>query len=144
MSKEIQTVWDVKVSVTVWVVPNILNKYGALVFKCQTVTLVGLTDNLNMKALHSFESRSQWLHSLRHRSAATRPLRMRVWIPLGECMFVCCVWCLLSGRGLCDELIAHPKQSYRLWCIVCDLETLWMRRPWPTEGWCARNKRNIP
>ena len=25
--------------------------------------------------------------------------------------------------GLCDELITHPEESYRLWRIVCDLET---------------------
>jgi hypothetical protein len=31
-------------------------------------------------------------------------------------MFVCCV---LSGRGLCDELITRPEESYRLWRIVC-------------------------
>jgi hypothetical protein len=31
---------------------------------------------------------------------------------------------VLSGRGLCDELIARPEESYRLWCVVvCDLET---------------------
>jgi hypothetical protein len=31
---------------------------------------------------------------------------------------------VLSGRGLCDELITHPKESYRLYCVVvCDLET---------------------
>ena len=31
---------------------------------------------------------------------------------------------MLSGRGLCDEPIARPEESYRLWCvIVCDLET---------------------
>jgi len=31
----------------------------------------------------------------------------------------------LSGRGLCDELITRPEESYRLWCVVvCDLETL--------------------
>ena len=31
---------------------------------------------------------------------------------------------MLSGRGLCDELITHPE-SYRLWCVVvCDLENL--------------------
>jgi len=31
---------------------------------------------------------------------------------------------VLSGRGLCDELIARPEKSYRLWCVdVCDLET---------------------
>jgi len=37
-------------------------------------------------------------------------------------MFVCCV---LSGRGLCDELITRPEESYRLWyVVVCDLEKL--------------------
>jgi hypothetical protein len=41
----------------------------------------------------------------------------------------------LSGRGLCDELITRPEESYRLWCVVaCDLETSWMRRPCPTGG----------
>jgi hypothetical protein len=30
---------------------------------------------------------------------------------------------VLSGRGLCDELITGPEESYRLWCVVCDLET---------------------
>ena len=31
---------------------------------------------------------------------------------------------MLSGRGLCDELITHPEESYRLCCIVVyDLET---------------------
>jgi len=30
----------------------------------------------------------------------------------------------LSGRGLCDELITRPEESYRLWCVVVyDLET---------------------
>ena len=39
-------------------------------------------------------------------------------------MDVCCECHVLSGRGLCDELITCPKESYRLWCvIVCDLET---------------------
>jgi hypothetical protein len=32
---------------------------------------------------------------------------------------------VLSGRGLCDELITRPEESYRLWCAVaCDLENL--------------------
>jgi len=40
-------------------------------------------------------------------------------------MFVCCECCVLSGRGLCDELITRPEESYRLWCVVvCDLENL--------------------
>jgi len=32
---------------------------------------------------------------------------------------------VLSGRGLCDELITRPEESYLLWCIVvCDLGNL--------------------
>ena len=50
-------------------------------------------------------------------------------------MGVCCECCVLSGRGLCDELIIRPEESYRQWCVVvCDLETSRMRRPWPTLG----------
>ena len=31
---------------------------------------------------------------------------------------------MLSGRGLCDELITRPEEYYRLWCVVvCGLET---------------------
>ena len=31
---------------------------------------------------------------------------------------------MLSGRGLSDELITRPEESYRLWrVVVCDLET---------------------
>jgi hypothetical protein len=28
-------------------------------------------------------------------------------------MFDCCECCVLSGRGLCDELITRPEESYR-------------------------------
>jgi hypothetical protein len=39
-------------------------------------------------------------------------------------MDVCCECCVLSDKGLCDELITRPEESYRLWCVVvCDLET---------------------
>jgi hypothetical protein len=58
-------------------------------------------------------------------------------------MSVCCECCVLSGRGLCDELITRPEESHRLWCIVlCDLETSWMRRPWTTGGCFAKNKQS--
>ena len=44
--------------------------------------------------------------------------------PTGAWIFVCCECRVLSGRGLCDELITRPEESYRLWCVVvCDLET---------------------
>jgi len=35
---------------------------------------------------------------------------------------------VLSGRGLCDGLIARQEESYRLWrVVVCDQETSRMR-----------------
>ena len=50
-------------------------------------------------------------------------------------MFVCGECYVLSGRGLCDELISRPEESYRLWCVVmCDLETSNVRKPWPALG----------
>jgi len=57
-------------------------------------------------------------------------------------MDVCCECCVLSGRGLCDELITRPEESYWLWCVVCYLETSWMRRPWPTGGGADAPKTN--
>jgi len=33
-------------------------------------------------------------------------------------MSVCCECCVLSGRGLCDRLITHPEESYRLLCVI--------------------------
>ena len=59
-------------------------------------------------------------------------------------MSVCCECCALSGRGLCDELITRPEESYRLWCVVCDLEkqTSRMRRPRPTRELSRQEKKN--
>ena len=58
-------------------------------------------------------------------------------------MDVCSVCYVLSGRGLCDELITRPEESYRQWCVaVCDLETSRRRRPWTALGRRAtRGKR---
>jgi hypothetical protein len=42
---------------------------------------------------------------------------------------------VLSGRGLCDELITHPEESYRLWrVVVCDQDTSKTRRLRPATG----------
>jgi len=49
---------------------------------------------------------------------------------------------VLSGRGLCGELITHLEESYRLWyAFVCDLETSFMRRPWPTGAVAAKTNQ---
>jgi hypothetical protein len=50
---------------------------------------------------------------------------LRSWarLPPGAWIFVCYECRVLSGRGLCDELIACPEDSYRLCCVVvCDLK----------------------
>ena len=40
-------------------------------------------------------------------------------------MFVWFECCVLSDRGLGDELITRPEESYRLWyVVVCDIENL--------------------
>jgi hypothetical protein len=39
-------------------------------------------------------------------------------------MSASCECCVLSGRGLCDELATRSEESYRLWRVaVCDTET---------------------
>ena len=87
---------------------------------------------------------SQWPSSLQRGSAAARLLKLLVRDPLETQMFVSCKCCVLSGRGLCDELITRPEESYRLWyVVVCDLETSRMRRPWPTLGRSATEKKNM-
>jgi hypothetical protein len=69
-------------------------------------------------------------------------LRSWVWIPPGAWIFVCCECRVLSGRDLCDEPITRPEESYRLCCvIVCDLETSWMRSPWPSGDCRAKNEQ---
>jgi hypothetical protein len=53
---------------------------------------------------------------------------------------------VLSGRGLCDELITRLVESYRLWyVVVCDLDkqTSWMRRRRPTERAIAPREKKI-
>jgi len=84
-----------------------------------------------------YVSWSQWPRGLRCRSLAARLLRLWFRIPPGALMFVCCEYCVFSGRDLCDRLITHPEESYRLWhVIVCDQETSKTRRLKPaTRLW---------
>jgi len=61
-------------------------------------------------------------------------------LPLSDS--VCCECCVLSGRSLCNKLFTRPEESYWLGCVVvCDIETSWIRRPWPTGGCRAKNKQ---
>jgi len=59
-------------------------------------------------------------------------------------MYVCCECCVLSGRGLCDGLITHPEESYRLWrVVVCDQETSKTRRLKSATGLWKYNHRVV-
>jgi hypothetical protein len=82
---------------------------------------------------------------LSRRSTAARLLRSWSRIPPGAWMPLCCLCCVLSGRGLCDELFTHPEESYRLWCVVvCDLEKQ-KPREWggqdPLGGYHSKRKK---
>ena len=67
-----------------------------------------------MKAneMHYFSNLTISQISVGERPAAARLLRSWVRIPPGAWIFVCCECSVLSGRGLCDELITHPGESY--------------------------------
>jgi len=74
-------------------------------------------------------SRSQWP---RRGSTDARLLGLWVRILPGAWMFVCCEYFVLSGRGLCDELITRQEASYRMSCVVvCDLENFMIEEPYP-------------
>ena len=62
--------------------------------------------------------RSQCPRGLRRGPEAACFLGLWVRIPLGAWKSVCCECRVLSGRGLCDELITRPEESYRLCCVV--------------------------
>ena len=58
-------------------------------------------------------------------------------------MSVYCEGCVLFGRGLGDELITHPEESCRLWCVVvCDLETSRIGGPDPLGAVVPKGKEN--
>jgi hypothetical protein len=51
---------------------------------------------------------------------------------------------VLSGRGLCDELITRPEESYRLWSVVvCDLENLVNEEPMTRVGSQRHRKKEV-
>ena len=101
------------------------------------------TEKIRIKWAHQIHI-ILWKHTfagLKREPAADGLWRLRDRIPSGPRMSVCCECWMLSGRGLCDGPIPRAEESHRLWCVtVCDLETSWIRRPWPALGCCAREK----
>ena len=60
-------------------------------------------------------------------------------------MNIYCEFCVLSGRGLCDELITPPDDPYGLLVrhCVCDLQTSRMRTPYPALGLSTTGKNIV-
>ena len=96
----------------------------------------------NVRFSMFYKCQSQWPRGLRPRSAAARLLRLLVRIPPRAWMFVCCERCVLSGRGLCDELITRPEESCQLWCVAVWSRNLKNKGPWPGLG-SQRHKKKL-
>jgi len=130
---------DVVFTVDILTVRQLLTNYFGFLLPVSSRRIPVILFNLPIDV----KCRSQWPRGLRSTSAAARLLRSWVRIPPGAWMFGCCECCVLSGRGLCNELIIRPEESYRLWCVVvCDLETSKMRRPWSALGRSAIEKKS--
>jgi hypothetical protein len=87
-------------------------------------------------------SRSQWPCGLRRGSATARLLGLWVRIQSGVWISVSCECCVLSGRGLCDELV--PRRREVLPSVVClsvIVKPRTMRRPRPPRGCRAIGKK---
>jgi hypothetical protein len=88
-----------------------------------------------------FSCRSPCQRGLRRGSAAARLLRMWVRNPRRTWMSAVVSADWFVGRGRWEKLITRLEESYRMWCVVCVLETSWMKRPWPTGGFRTINRQ---
>jgi hypothetical protein len=83
--------------------------------------------------------RSEWPQILRRRSAAARLLRLWVRIPPGTWMsVVSVVCCQVEVSAMSWSLVQRSPTDCGT--SLCDLETSWMKRSWPTGG--CRAKKN--
>ena len=88
-----------------------------------------------------YKCRSRWPCGLRRDFAAVRLLGLWVRIPPGKWMSVAAKCSVLSSRGLCVGLITRPEDSTEWGVSECDLQASKMRRPCPTRGCCALEKK---
>jgi len=85
--------------------------------------------------------RSQWPRGLGCGSAAAVVLGLGVRIPPVAWMSVSFECCVLLGKGLCDELISRPEESYRVRCVIVKsrqcggLEPQGVVAPWEEKKW---------
>jgi len=86
-----------------------------------------------------YNNQSQWLRNLRYGSAASRLLKLWVRIPSehGGLSVVSVRCCQVEVSATSWSFV---QRSPTHCVLVCDLETSWMRRPWPTRVCCAKKK----
>ena len=93
----------------------------------------------NIIPVGKYRSRSQWPRRLWHRSVAAGLLISWVRIPPRAWMFVVSVVCCQVEVSATSWSLVQSSPTDGC-VVVCDLETSWMRRPWPTRGCCAKRK----
>jgi hypothetical protein len=81
------------------------------------------------------DDRSTWPCGLSRRSEAGWFLGSRVRIPLRVWMFVSCVVMYCVGSGLCDLLITHLEESYRV--CMCVSHCVWPRNINSKAAWSS-------
>ena len=135
-NKSVSQPYSITNFINILVISGLLCIYNKCKFKCNHCTCIKMgfsdrnvrdgwisDDKLKLCNVASSSNNTTKLYK-NNAWAAAHLLRSWVRIPLGAWIFVCCECRVLSGRGLCDELITRPEESYRLWCVVvCDLET---------------------
>ena len=111
-------------------------------FKQTLIRIHGKTPFYNCGCLHLMRSISKRLFSLYWFNPLNPELNPICYLLalLGAHHFlhvVCCECRVLSGRGLCDELITRPEESYRLCCgPAARLLRSWVRIP-PGHGYLS-------
>ena len=85
-----------------------------------------------------WKGRSQWPSGLRRGCAADRLLGLRVRIPPGAWMSVCCECCQVKVSATGRSLVQRSPTDCGV--SLCDQETSRIRRPWPALGCCVRGK----
>jgi hypothetical protein len=79
--------------------------------------------------------RSQWPCGLRRGSTAARLLGLWVRIPPRAWISLSCECCVMSGRGLCDELVPRRGVLPSVVCLMCVIvKSRTMKRPRPPKG----------
>jgi hypothetical protein len=119
--------------------PQCLIYFAHLLFSLPCDAVSHLLNNLIIRYIRR---PFQWPRRLRRRSAAARLLRLWVRTPPGAWTFFCCECCQIEVSATSWSLVQTSPTD----CGVsseCDLDTSWMRRPWPTGGLLSQKQTTL-